>query len=335
MSRNAKSKERRQRRRQERQRNLTRAKSGSPYRKIGQSGELVACYVNDNWRSDGYAVFYVLRRAPRFGIVMGAFFVDLWCAGLKDAWGRLDMTMEEFNDRVLSGPMADQVDLVRVNADVARRIVAGGIRFAQQNGFRLPPRYQRWTALLGDAGDVESADLSDFGVDGKLRWVGPMTDLKARLVGCSVDEFLSREDVEYIVGDEDFTMLDDSDVAVGDAADALRDRWLNAVRQWCFASGMQPHPALSEALDIVIESILHIPEGPETDDEPDDLDAELSEADYDVVTGNVDRFMDVLGSEKARELEGAFAQVISFNQQFRSSDELFAALAVDELGDEE
>ena len=326
MAKNTKRKERHQRKRHQRKRDLVRAKSVSPYRKIGKSGELVACYVNDNWQSKGFAAFYVLRHASQHGIVMGAFLVDLWCAGLKDAWGRLDITMEEFNEGVLKSEMADQVDLVRVDLGIVRRIVAGGLRFAQQNGFRLPPRYQRWTALLGDIGDWESADLEDFGVDGKLRWVGPMTDLKARLIACSADDFLSREDVDYVVGDDDFTLVDEDDIAVAEAADELNDRWLSAVRKWCFANSIKPHPRMAEALDIMLESILQAPDAEEIEDTPDAVD-------MDGVSGNLDRSMGILDPKDADELIAALAQLADFSEQFNSPDEMFAAIGMDELDD--
>jgi hypothetical protein len=132
--------------------------------------------------------------------------VDLWCAGLKDAWGILDVGREQLDlmvdkmDAQLDGTMA-QVDL-----DEIRQVVAGALRFARRNGFRLPRHYERWTAFLGDLGDWRSqADLAHFGIDGnpdRMRWVGPVEDLRRRLIGSTVDDFIARPDVEVIIGEE-------------------------------------------------------------------------------------------------------------------------------------
>jgi hypothetical protein len=98
--------------------------------------------------------------------------------------------------------MGDRMDvrMPEVPLEEAAAIVAGGIRFAVQNGFRLPAHYQRWTTFLGGKLDWQHADLSAFGVEGgaKLRWVAPMEDLRARLIGSTVEQFLARPDVEFI-----------------------------------------------------------------------------------------------------------------------------------------
>lgn len=93
---------------------------------------------------------YVLRRTSVHGLVMAAFLVDMWCAGLKDARGRLSATMDAFQEWVPNPRGGIRQGFKQVDPAAVRRLVAGGIRFAEQNGFRLPSRDQRWTAMLGD-----------------------------------------------------------------------------------------------------------------------------------------------------------------------------------------
>src|SRR3954452_20828499 len=196
-SRKARQRQKREKKRQA----LRRAASVSPYKRAA-AGALVACHVNADWRERGQATGYVLRRppGPGMGLAMACFLVDLWCAGLKDAWGRFEMLREEYDDVVER--MGDRMDarMPEVPLEEAAAIVAGGIRFPVQNGFRLPPHYQRWTAFLGGKLDWQHADLSAFGVEGgtKLRWVAPMRDLGARLIGSAVEQFLAPPDVVSI-----------------------------------------------------------------------------------------------------------------------------------------
>ena len=143
MDRNSRKKERRRLNRQQRKRELRRQQSRSPYQVIGSRGEIETCYVNQNWREEGVATILCLRRPPGRAHAMAAFLVDLWCMGLKDAWGRLEISSDEFQEEILE-PMSKHLDLVGADPDLAKRIVAGGIRFANQNSFRLPKRYDRW-----------------------------------------------------------------------------------------------------------------------------------------------------------------------------------------------
>src|SRR5215204_5835790 len=72
-----------------------RALSISPYKRVGQSGEVEACYINGNWREQGLASITLIRRNPAGAHAMAVFLIDIWCAGLKDAWGRLDVMQED------------------------------------------------------------------------------------------------------------------------------------------------------------------------------------------------------------------------------------------------
>jgi hypothetical protein len=305
--------------REHKKRERARGQSGSQYRLIGAAGEVVACCVNKGWAEEGKASISLLRRIPGGGHAMGAFLVDLWCMGLKEAWGRLDATYEEFREGVLDRA-EPELSFEPIAIETARRLVAGGIRFAEQNGFRLPPRHERWTALLGEIGDPAKADLSDFGVDGKLRYEGSLEDLKRRLIGCRVED---------VIGDDDFTLLDDATVAVEEIASTLRERVVSGTRQWCFANGQAPHARLEEAWDLMIEAIMLSEELPE-EGEPD-------EAALDAVDNRARSLLSLSGPNTGTDLAEAMEQVRAYMGQFQSAEAMMAALQLEEAseGDEE
>lgn len=330
----AKRKQQQRQKRRDKRRQAQRAQGGSPYARIGDSGELVACYVNRDWREDGKASLYLLRRVPGGGHAMAAFLVDLWCIGLKDAWGRLDISYSDFIESIERVPR--EADLVRVDLDLARRLVAGGIRFAGQNGFRLPRNYRRWTALLGGLPDPETADLSDFGVDGGLQYVGPMDDLRQRLAHGTVEEFLSRKDVKYLIEELGPALRDETELAVDEVADLVTDRALEKVRQWCFSNGLVPHPRLPDVIELTLESVLQA--GGAVDDEENEQnleDEELDDRTAEQASANFERFLSLEPPVDAQGLSEAIAQLTAFMGHYSNPEEMFADLGLDDLGEED
>lgn len=198
----ARRKERQRLKREKRKAQMRRAASQSPYERVGTVGEVEACYINADWHDKGMASLFLLRRNPAGGHAMAAFLIDIWCVGLKDTWGRLDFTAEELDEYMKRARERSHAQLVRIGLEDARRLVAASIRFAHKNGFRLPDRYERWVKLLGELAPISDSDLTRFGKGGKLLWIGPVDDLRKRLIACTPEEFFSRPDVVFIAGDE-------------------------------------------------------------------------------------------------------------------------------------
>jgi hypothetical protein len=196
MSDRAKKKERQRLKREKKRLAMRRAQSASPYKRIAAAGEVEACYINSNWQENGLATVQLIRRNPQGGHALAVFIIDIWCAGLKDAWGHLDLMQEELDGHL--DRAQEEVELTRIDVELARQLVAGAIRFARKNGFKLPPKYERWTNLLGGDLQIDTADLSRFGKDGKLLWVGPLDDLRDRLISCTAEQFCARPDVDFL-----------------------------------------------------------------------------------------------------------------------------------------
>src|SRR5947207_6950551 len=158
MSNQAQRKQKQRLKREKKKAELRRAQAISPYKRIGQVGEVEASYINSNWKEEGLASIHVIRRNPAGGFAMAVFLIDIWCIGLKDAFGRIDMLNEDVKfslDRARG-----HFDLTRIDVETVQRLVAGAIRFSQQNGFRLPAHFDRFVNILGGVGDAAQADLS-------------------------------------------------------------------------------------------------------------------------------------------------------------------------------
>jgi hypothetical protein len=217
-----------------------------------------------------------------------AFLVDIWCVGLKDAFGRSDVPASEFREERIE-PMIEQGHATPVSLLNAKALVAGGIRFSRQNGFRLPPDWEKWASIFGRdmAEEARDADLTDFGTDGGLRYMGTEEFLRTRLIGCTLEEFIARPDVQWVMeGDADIfdddeedvdeDLIDDDDFdfdeeqleAAGKLLEEAVTQITRNVRTWCSETGIEPHPQLEKAAKIAIATApLSMVEGPDPEGE--------------------------------------------------------------------
>lgn len=239
--------------RQERRRELHRAASKSPYQRIAERGEIKACYMTRDWREHGMGSIYCLRTQPGGGYALASFLIDFWCLGLKDAWGRLDLAMEEFRDLCTRSKEGGNV-LVRIEPERARQVLGAAIRFARDNDFRLPARYERWTALVGEV-NSQDADVSDFGKDGKLYYVGPKEDLRQRLLAETLEQFMARPNVHSVMGVGEEMSEDPEADLIDEIVDQTQADVLDQYTAWCFSNRRPPNPDAGEALDLIMEAV--------------------------------------------------------------------------------
>jgi hypothetical protein len=346
MGNDARRKQRQKLKRQKKRASLQRAAGASPYSKLKQAGEIEACYINEDWEEEGIASILVLRALPGGGHALGAFLVDFLCIGLKDCWGRIDVSRAEFRESL---DRARSNMTMRISPEEAWELVAGGVRWSLQNGFRLPPRYERWISVLGNPADCASADISSFGKQGGgLVYMGSIEDLRKRLIGCTLEQFMAREDVKIISHDLDPGLLDefeddeDSDEdseeededelmelaeaeeAVEELVAVMRSKTLDAVRKFLFSRSIQPHPRLKESVDLLLEAIMQSPGTLEEDDEETEQHAEAAGA-------NLDRFLSLEPPDSRAELQAATDQLSEYMRQFENPADMIKSLGLDDM----
>ena len=204
--------EQRRRKRQQNRRDQRVSALRYHQRLAGDAYPIGTCVANRGWREGGIASIFVARDVAPGRVTMAAFLVDVWAMGLKDAWGRVDLAASEFRDTL--SRQKEQLGTCPLKVETARHLVYGGIQLADRLGFRLPRRYQRWTAILGPLPEGKFPDMSLFLRDGKILLACSAEDLRRRLIGSTPGEFLNRSDVNYILGGDDFTLIyDDADAS--------------------------------------------------------------------------------------------------------------------------
>lgn len=317
--------ERRRVKRQKRRRDRDVGALRQTQRMRSDAGALHACVVNKDWREHAEATILLARDVAPRRVTMAAFLVDTWAMGLKDAWGRTDISYSEFDEAI--GRLDEQLGVCPLNLGLARHLVYGGIKLARELGFRLPRRYERWTAVLGPLPQGESPDMSLFLCNGEIRLICSMRDLESRLVGTTPERFLARPDVHYILGDDDFTLLDDEDDEAFDAMAEFEQAMVDRVKQWCFANGQTPHPLLPHVVGAFSEALFQMM--------PDylDEDGELESLPDHVTPEVAERTASFLGMSFANDPQGcaaAMAQFDAFMESVGSPEALFEALGLGE-----
>ncbi len=286
---------------------------------------LYACTVNLDWREKGIASIFMARRVGTGRVTMASFLVDRLAMGLKDAWGRTDIPTSEFDKQI--SRFSTQLATGPLNLGTAKHLVYGGIDLARELGFRLPRRYERWTAILGPLPEDELPDMSLFLDDGKIFLVCSRRDLEARLVGTTPEKFLARPDVTFIMGDEDFTLVDDEEDECDELTSQLEQAMVERARQWCFANGQVPHPLLPELVGAFLEAITQsIP----SDLDPDEEIEALPEATRDEMARQAFLFLSASFHHDPAALEAAMAQFHGFMGSIGSPQELFKTLGLED-----
>jgi hypothetical protein len=337
MSSNARKKEKHRLKRKKRQMTLRKAQMRGPLQRLARGEGELECWVNSDWRKEGIASIICLGTAPDGRCAMAGFLVDLWCVGLKDAWGHREISRLDFEEDVLDR-WSKRQDVEEIDEKTVRRLVAGAIRFSRKNGFRLPPHFDRWVSILGDLGDLAAADLSDFGVDGKLRYVGTEEFLRQRLIGCTMEQFMSRPDVEVIMGEPGFLPIGEEDEEEyydeeGDDDeddDDLTDEEIearaevmgalvrsarsmaDAVRKWCFQQAVIPSDALEEAASILLATLLPMAVA----ENPKELEQ------YPKPAEALARLMESRPPDQQDALRRGIDQVMQFMKQFKTPQEM-------------
>ncbi len=290
---------------------------------------LYACRVNRHWRDDGIATVLVAREIAPRRVTMAGFLVDIWAMGLKDAWGRVDIGASEFDDT--AADLDARLGTSRLDIETAQHLVYGGIQLAQELGFRLPRKYERWTGVLGAMPDGESPDMSLFLKDGRVLLMCSEHDLRERLVGCTVEEFLDRPDVSFVVGPEEFPLLDeDEDEHEDDFDEAMLDieqAFLDAVKSWCFANGQAPHRLLPEVIAAMQEITM---ERAEELEESGDVLTSMSGESVGEIRQRLESFVAMQHDAPMHEVRAAIAQFQGFMASKNSPEELFESLDLPE-----
>jgi hypothetical protein len=115
---------------------IKRQQSISPLKRLADAPGETEYWMSETLGAIGQMSIFVYKRAAGLTGV-GCFLIDRGVVGLKDAYTRMNIGREEF-DEILKRSGDRGIPLDRVTVEDVRRVVAGAVRWTGQNGMRLP-----------------------------------------------------------------------------------------------------------------------------------------------------------------------------------------------------
>lgn len=189
-------KQRNEAKRKDKRQDTRRRESVSPIKRLTAAKGEVECWASDGLDLAGQMTLFVYKQAAGLGGV-ACFLVDRGVVGLKDAWADVPISRVDFKD-MLDRCREDGIQVRRVTPETVRHWVAGGIRWAHDNGMRLPKEMDKSVALIGGVGDWAAADVSAF----VMEFAGHPDDLRQRLIGEPLKTYLRRTDIDFQFSEE-------------------------------------------------------------------------------------------------------------------------------------
>ncbi len=112
---------------------------------------------------------------------MGAFLLDVYCLGVKDAFFG-DLTREEYDEQ--KQQLALESELEMIDPSCARKLIEGGVDYAEQYGLKPHRDYRVAKQVFGEIDSAACPMVFEYGKDGKPLYVSGPRDgpLKVRKI---------------------------------------------------------------------------------------------------------------------------------------------------------
>ncbi|MFY7787131.1 MAG: hypothetical protein ACOVQA_04585 [Thermoflexibacteraceae bacterium] len=114
--------------------------------------------INDTWQEARMAQLWVSKLQPSGKLVVGFFLIDFVENGLKDAFYRLPVTIEEYQD-----VLPETITFVKIDSHLAHNIIYGAVDFSEEQGYALPRDFAIMENLLDDTQITDGIDDLPFG----------------------------------------------------------------------------------------------------------------------------------------------------------------------------
>ena len=191
MANKANKKQRHEAKRKAKRLTARRRDSISPVKRLSDSKGEVECWASGDFSFMRQLQIFAYKRAGGLNGV-ACFLVDQGVVGLKDSWVRLDMDRPQLQE-MLNVAEGRGITMRRIEVEEARRWIAGGARWAYDNGMRLPRDWLKHTSVIGGVLGWQNADVSAF----TMNFAGHPEDLRQRLIRETLESYLKRDDIQF------------------------------------------------------------------------------------------------------------------------------------------
>jgi hypothetical protein len=157
---------------------------------------ILGCWVMEGWQEQGITPVIVARLQADNRVVFGAFMVDLYCLGVKNALWEADVSRNRF-ERELPRMCSEAPEACE--ASLAHEIIYGAIEYARRYGFEPHRDFAKASLVLDPPAAHARIHHVEFGHEGKPLFVSGPND-NARAIVNQLMRTAGEGNFDYIVG---------------------------------------------------------------------------------------------------------------------------------------
>lgn len=170
-----------------------------------------ACYLNAGWKEQGLARIVITRSQEKGKIMVGAFLVDIFCLGVKNAFCNEGLDRRQIADQLLRGYYQDE-EPTRVGIDYVKEIIYGAVDYARGLGFDPHPDFELSRLVLGSEEVSRTRSLKFGGPEGKPLYIaGPDDDVATILQ--KLRQRLGKDGFHFIAPEDDWEAVEEDEDA--------------------------------------------------------------------------------------------------------------------------
>ena len=170
------------------------------------------CLINDGWDNAGTASVVISRIHANSNLTLGVCVVDLLCLGVKDAFYRFNVPMEEYLEML--DMMNEEFDMLKVDYSLVHNVIFAANEFAAELGFKP---HNDFTAVAQyifeeDTDDIELIEI-ECGRSGKPVYIQQqdVPDAEANRVIKQLEKAVGKGNFDVIIGEEEDELYGDEE----------------------------------------------------------------------------------------------------------------------------
>jgi hypothetical protein len=166
--------ERQKAKRKERQKALVKHKHRGLAERLAAtaSAPVLDCLVSESTWGTGMGQVLISRELPNGMIAFASFLLDVYCLGVKDAFG--DIVPRSTYAEKLLDRLDEQYEMVEIAPAAARKLIEGAVDYAASLGLQPHSDYNKVKTIFGDIDADACEEEFEYGSDGKpLFTAGP------------------------------------------------------------------------------------------------------------------------------------------------------------------
>ncbi len=170
------------------------------YLKHAREYPILGCWKYARLEEDGMGAVVVARKQSEDRVIFGVCLLDLWCLGVKDAFGNADFSLKKFQRNLAAFCNGDPEPC---SVEYAHELIYGAIEFAERYGFKPHPDFTRQMVdhVLDPPDAHPRTHNIEFGKDGKPFFVaGPHDDeRRCRQIIATLERTAGKGNYDYVI----------------------------------------------------------------------------------------------------------------------------------------